>query len=56
MLIFATCIILKRQVGLSVALLATVIISQAVAYGLFFNIVSTLSHGEFQTKLNECVR
>lgn len=40
MLVFATCIILKRQVGPSVAVLATVIIGQAIAYGLVFDLVS----------------
>jgi hypothetical protein len=40
MLVFATCIILKKQVGVSVAFLSACIISQAVAYGLIFNIVS----------------
>ncbi|KAG2233209.1 hypothetical protein INT48_007629 [Thamnidium elegans] len=39
MLVFATCIILKRQVGPSVAVLATVIIGQAIAYGLLFDLM-----------------
>ncbi|GAA5803614.1 SURF4 family-domain-containing protein [Helicostylum pulchrum] len=39
MLVFATCIILKRQVGPSVAVLATVIIGQAIAYGLVFDLM-----------------
>lgn len=40
MLFFASCIILKRCVGPSVAILATVIIGQAIAYGLVFDLVS----------------
>lgn len=40
MMLFSTCIILKRQVGPSVAILATVISGQAVAYGLVFDLVS----------------
>jgi hypothetical protein len=39
MLLFASCIILKRQVGPSVAVLAGVIIGQAIAYGLVFDSV-----------------
>lgn len=42
MLLFASCIILKRQVGPSVAVLASVIIGQAVAYGLVFDLVSSV--------------
>lgn len=42
MLIFATCIILKRQVGISVSVLAVVIIGQAFAYGLVFDLVSDI--------------
>lgn len=41
MILFASCIILKRQVGLSVAVLAAVISGQAIAYGLVFDMVST---------------
>ena len=40
MLLFSSCIILKRQVGPSVAVLATVITGQAIAYGLVFDLVS----------------
>lgn len=39
MLLFSSCIILKRQVGPSVAVLAAVITSQAIAYGLVFDLV-----------------
>ncbi|KAF1801531.1 SURF4 family-domain-containing protein [Mucor lusitanicus] len=39
MLLFASCIILKRQVGPSVAVLASVIIGQAIAYGLVFDLM-----------------
>jgi hypothetical protein len=45
MLIFATCIILKRQVGISVAVLAAVIIGQAIAYGLVFDLVIWKQNG-----------
>lgn len=40
MLLFASCIILKRHVGPSVAVLASVIIGQAIAYGLVFDLVN----------------
>ncbi|CEP07517.1 hypothetical protein [Parasitella parasitica] len=41
MAVFASCIILKRQVGLSVAVLAAVITGQAIAYGLVFDLKQT---------------
>ncbi|KAI8983900.1 SURF4 family-domain-containing protein [Pilobolus umbonatus] len=37
MILFATCIILNRLIPISVAILATVVIGQAVAYGLVFD-------------------
>jgi hypothetical protein len=46
MLLFASCIILKRQVGPSVAVLATVIVGQAIAYGLIFDLVCYLAKEE----------
>lgn len=42
MLFFASCIILKRQVGPSVAVLAGVITGQAIAYGLVFDLVNIM--------------
>lgn len=39
MLLFSSCIISKRLVGPSVAVLAAVIIGQAFAYGLVFDLV-----------------
>lgn len=39
MLLFSSCIISKRFVGPSVAVLASVIIGQAFAYGLVFDLV-----------------
>lgn len=39
MILFASCIILKRQVGLSVAVLTGVISGQAIAYGLVFDMM-----------------
>lgn len=41
MILFASCIILKLRVGLSVAVLTGVISGQAIAYGLVFDMVRT---------------
>lgn len=46
MLLFSSCIILKRFVGPSVAVLAAVIIGQAFAYGLVFDLVSDIIERE----------
>ncbi|RCH95843.1 hypothetical protein CU098_011443, partial [Rhizopus stolonifer] len=42
MIVFSTCILLKRHVGVAVAILCSVVLDQAIAYGLFFDVMFLL--------------